>query len=74
MATELSRTFDLAHGAVVVNIQDKFGNVSPHTLYVSSVPNVDAAVAQLLIDTDTQAAALRTAMIAAGWIAPSSAS
>lgn len=67
MATELSRTFDIPHGAVVVNIQDKFGNVSPHTLYVSGVPDVNAAVAQLLADTDTQAEALRAAMIAAGW-------
>lgn len=74
MAIEISRTFDLAHGAVVVNIRDKFGNVSPHTLYVAGVPNVDSAVAQLLIDTDTQAAAIRTAMIAAGWVDSSSTS
>lgn len=67
MATEISRTFDLAHGAVIVNIQDKFGNVSPHTLYVATVPDVNTAVAQLLTDTDTQATALRAAMIAAGW-------
>lgn len=67
MATEISRTFDLPHGAVIVNIQDKFGNVAPHTLYVAGVPDVNAAVAQLLADTDTQADALRTAMIAAGW-------
>jgi hypothetical protein len=67
MATEISRTFDLPHGAVIVIIQDKFGNTSPHTLYVAGVPDVNAAVAQLLTDTDTQAEALRTAMIAAGW-------
>lgn len=67
MAIEISRTFDLQHGAVVVNIKDQFGNVAPHTLYVAGVPDVNAAVAQLLIDTDTQAEKIRAAMIAAGW-------
>lgn len=74
MAIELSRTFDLAHGAVVVNIQDEFGNSSFHTLYVAGVPDVNAAVAQLLLDTDTQATTIRNAMIAAGWVDTSSSS
>lgn len=67
MATELSRTFDIPHGAVVSQIKDEFGNTSFHTFYVALVTDVNAAVAQLLIDIDTQAAALRTAMLAAGW-------
>lgn len=67
MATEISRTFDMAHGAVVVSIQDKFGRVSPHTIYAALVPDINSAVAQLLIDIDTQAETLRANMIAAGW-------
>jgi hypothetical protein len=67
MALEISRTFDLPHGAVVVQIKDQFNTVSVHTLYLSGVPDVDAAVAQLLIDTDTAAAVIRERMIAAGW-------
>jgi hypothetical protein len=68
MATELSRTFDLQHGSIVVNIKDQFGNVSVHTLYVAGVPDVNAAVTQLLSDVDAQATVIRNAMIAAGWV------
>lgn len=67
MAIEISRTFDLPHGAVVVQIKDQFNNVSFHTLYLAGVPDVNAAVAQLLTDTDTAAAVIRERMIAAGW-------
>lgn len=67
MATETSRTFDLDHGAVFLGVKDSYGKESFHTLYVAGVPDVNAAVAQILIDTDTQATAIRTAMIAAGW-------
>jgi len=67
MATEISRTFDLPHGAVVVQIKDQFDSVSFHTLYLAGVPDVNAAVAQLLTDTDTAAAVIRERMIAAGW-------
>lgn len=69
MAQEISRTFDLAHGAVVLQIRDQFDSISFHTLYLSGVPDVNAAVAQLLTDTDTAAAVIRERMIAAGWVA-----
>lgn len=67
MATEISRTFDLPHGAVVVQIKDQFNNVSFHTLYLAGVPDVNAAVENLLTDTDTASALIRERMIAAGW-------
>jgi hypothetical protein len=67
MASEVSRTFDIPHGAVVVQIADSFGNLSPHTLYLSGVPDVDAAVAQLLTDTEAAAQQLRARLVAAGW-------
>lgn len=67
MAIERSRTFDMTSAAVVVGVEDSFGNMSSHTLYLSGVPDVDAAVAQILIDTDTHAAVIRQRMIAAGW-------
>lgn len=67
MAIEVSRTFDLEHGAVVVAVKDSLGHLSSHTLYLNGVPNVNAAIAQLLIDTDVAAALLRQRMIAAGW-------
>jgi hypothetical protein len=67
MSKELSRTFDLQHGAVMVNVQDSFGNVSAHTLYLNGVPDVNAAIAQILTDTDAAATLLRNRMIAAGW-------
>lgn len=68
MATEISRTFDLNLGAVIVQIKDQFGSVSFHTLYLLGVPDVNAAVAQLLTDTDAAAAVIRTRMIQAGWV------
>lgn len=68
MAIEISRTFDIPHGAVVVQIKDQFSNVSFHTLYLSGVPDVNAAVAQLLVDTDTAAVVIRDRMIKAGWV------
>lgn len=34
MAIEISRTYDTNLAAVIVQIQDEFGNVSPHTIHV----------------------------------------
>jgi len=70
MATEVSRTFDHDRAAVHVVVADNYQKQSFHTLYVAGaagVANVDAAIAQILTDTDTQAALIRTRMIAAGW-------
>jgi uncharacterized protein (DUF1800 family) len=70
MATEVSRTFDRDAAAVHVVVEDNYHKQSHHTLYVagaSGVADVDAAIAQILTDTDTQAALIRSRMIAAGW-------
>ena len=67
MASEQSRTFDLQHGAVVVNVLDSFQNVSVHTLYLNGVADVDAAVAKILVDTEAQAQLIRARLLAAGW-------
>ncbi len=70
MAAELSRTFDHDAAAIHVVVADEYGKQSFHTLYVAGaagVADVDAAIAQILTDTDTQAAVIRARMIAAGW-------
>ena len=36
MATVLSKTFDIPHGAIVLQVQDALGNVSSHTGYVTT--------------------------------------
>ncbi len=69
MATERSRTFDLQHGAVYVQVQDLYGSVSNHTVYVATVPDVNAAIAQMLLDVDTAAEAIHAKMVAAGYVA-----
>jgi hypothetical protein len=70
MATELSRTFDLPHGRIVVMVEDALSNISSHSIYVSGpqgVSNVEAAIAQILTDTDIACAAIEAAFTAAGW-------
>lgn len=37
MAQEISRTFDTARAAVIVTVQDEFGNQSFHTIHVLDV-------------------------------------
>lgn len=68
MATLLSKTFDTAHGAVNLQVQDSvLGNVSFHTAYLANIANFDTYLAQTLSDADAQAQAVKTNMIAAGW-------
>jgi hypothetical protein len=67
MATEISRTFDRDHGSIAVQVRDSYGHDSFHTIYVAGVPDVDAAVAQLLVDAETQAGVIHARMVAAGW-------
>ena len=67
MAKEISRTFDLKRGAVVVNIEDPLGNVSVHTLYLAKVPSVAAEVTKRLAEADSSSALIHTRMVAAGW-------
>jgi hypothetical protein len=69
MATETSRRFNEAGGAVHVEIENIHGHTSYHTIYVAGsngVEDVATHVAQLLIDVDAQAAKIRERMIAAG--------
>lgn len=71
MATELSRTFDLPASAIHLVIQDLYGHMSNHTIYVagtSGVDDVNAHVTQLLADVDTSAEQVLTRMKAAGFI------
>jgi hypothetical protein len=65
--TELSRTFDLQNGAVVIHAQDSYGNDSYHTFYVAGIANIDTEIANTLAAEQTQADAIRAKMIAAGW-------
>jgi hypothetical protein len=67
MAIEISRTFDLAHGAIVLEIKDQFGTISFHTIYVSGVSDMNATTTKILADTDAAAAIIRERMISAGW-------
>lgn len=68
MAKELSRTKDVAHGAVIVRVQDNNGNVAPHTIYVLGLngQTVDEAVQEILTATDAATAALNAAFQQAG--------
>jgi hypothetical protein len=69
MAVEKSRSFDEAAGAVHLVIENLHGHRSHHTVYVAGatgVTDVAAHVAQLLVDVDTRASAIRARMIAAG--------
>lgn len=75
MATVLSKTFDLQHGAVFLQIKDGvLGNVSPNTIYVSGLEDYATQEANLLATIDAQATALKSGMLAAGWVDNSSAS
>lgn len=67
MATEISRTFDRGRGMVTIAVKDSFGEVSSHAIYVAKVPDVDARIAQLLTDTETQAEVIHERLVAAGW-------
>lgn len=68
MATEISRTKDAAHGAVIVQVQDKNGTITPHTIYVLGLngQTVDQAVAQILSQVDAQIDAINAAFAQAG--------
>lgn len=66
-AKEVSRTFDHDAGAVYVTIEDQFGKQTPNTIYVALVADVDAEIAQRIVEVTTDAAAIRAKMIAAGW-------
>lgn len=69
MATIQAKTFDIAHGAVFLDVQDAIlGNVTKHTLYVALTPDVDASIAQILTDADANAHTIKNGMIAAGWV------
>lgn len=71
MATVLSKTFDVPHGAVIINVQDAIvGNVSVHTAYVTglnAVTDINAWIAQTCANVDAAATALHAAFTAAGW-------
>lgn len=71
MATEVSRTFDPTQAKVVVHVKDDvLGNVSAHTAYLAgahAVTDVNAWVQQVLAEVDTQAAAVKAKLVAAGW-------
>lgn len=70
MATEISRTFDVAGGKVVLEIQDALGNKSVHSIYVSgpsAVKDVPAAITSVMADTDSNCADLQKALESAGW-------
>jgi hypothetical protein len=71
MATETSRTFDLAHGRIVVTVKDAvLGNETVHSIYVTGaqgVTDVDAAVEQVKTEADAAATTLHAAFMAAGW-------
>jgi hypothetical protein len=70
MAIETDRTYNLPAGMIVVNVTDMYGSPSVHTIMVAGVPDVNAAVAQILIDSDTAAQTIVQRMVAAGFIAP----
>jgi len=69
MATVISKTFDMQHGAVFLQVKDAIlGNVSPNTIYVSGVEDYATQEAALLAEVDAQATALKNGMLAAGWV------
>lgn len=72
MATILTKTFDTAHGAVYLSIQDAvLGNITQHTVYVlqpDGTPNdVAAEIANIGVMVDTWANSVKAAMLSAGW-------
>jgi hypothetical protein len=68
MASVLSKTFDMQHGAVFLQVQDGvLGNTSPNTIYVSGMSDYATQEAALLTEIDAQATALKNGMMAAGW-------
>jgi hypothetical protein len=71
MAKELSRTFNLEHGAVVRRVQDALGRVSVHTHYLvkkdGTANDVAAEIAASDGVMDKAAAALQAALQSAGW-------
>lgn len=70
MAKLLDKTFDTAHGAIIVRVQDEvpgIGNVTVHTLYLNGTPDVNAAIAQIETDADTNAQVIHDKLVAAGW-------
>ena len=68
-ASEVSRTFNLQNGSVVVQVLDDLGQTAPHTIYVLGLngQTIDQAVAAILAATDVSTTAIETAMRAAGW-------
>lgn len=69
MAKVLSKTYDHDHGAVFLQVQDGvMGKITPRTIYVTGVEDFDAEVEALLKAVDVSAAALKAAMVKAGWV------
>lgn len=67
MATEVSRTFDRAHGAVYLVVEDNYGVKGNHTIYVAMVPDVEARIAEIMTTVDSDAAVIHEKLLAAGW-------
>lgn len=72
MATVISRTFDMAHGALRLQVKDAaLGNVTSHTIYLlkpdGTVNDATALEAAILTEQEAQAVALKAALQAAGW-------
>jgi len=71
MAKEISRTFDVHAGAIVVRLQDSLGRISVHTHYVlkpdGSTNDVAKALADAHTETDDAALKVAAAMKANGW-------
>lgn len=64
---EISRTFDLEHGAVHVGIKDSFGKESFHTFYVAGLEDVEAEIAKRIEEVNQQAETIRGHFVKAGW-------
>jgi hypothetical protein len=71
MATVISKTYDIQHGTVVLQVEDALNRVMPHTVYVvkpDGTPNdVAAEIAAILAAADAWAASMQAGMTAAGW-------
>lgn len=67
MATEKSRTFDHDHAAIFLEIEDSFGRVTPHTIYLMGEPDPDTAIAKRIEEVEEQAQTIRDRMLKAGW-------
>lgn len=71
MATILSKTFDLAQGAVVLSVKDAvLGTITSHTVYVTMTPNVQEVITHILDEADVNAQKIYDGMVAAGWNPP----